>query len=46
LNNSPVWISGLAEIADDHLGGWPQVPESEQALALSMQRAVALADKK
>jgi ferrochelatase len=36
----------LAEIADDHLGGWPQVPESEQALALSMQRAVALADKK
>ena len=46
LNNSPVWISGLAEIADDHLGGWPKVPESEQALALSMQRAAALADKK
>jgi ferrochelatase len=46
LNNSPAWISGLAEIANDHLGGWPQVLESEQALALSMQRAAALADKK
>jgi ferrochelatase len=39
-------LETLAEIADDHLGGWPQVPESEQALAMSMQRAAALADKK
>jgi ferrochelatase len=46
LNNSPAWISGLAEIADDHLGGWPQVRESDQSLALSMQRAASLAIKK
>jgi ferrochelatase len=46
LNNSPAWISGLAEIAHDHLAGWPQTRESEQALALSMQRATELANKK
>ena len=46
LNTNPVWISGLAEIAADHLAGWPQLPESPEALALSIQRATELAAKK
>lgn len=46
LNNSPAWISGLAEIAADHLAGWPQMPESPEALALSLERAAQLANKK
>ena len=46
LNTSSAWISGLAEIAADHLAGWPQSPESPEALALSIQRATELAGKK
>jgi ferrochelatase len=46
LNTNPAWISGLAEIAADHLAGWPQLPESPEALALSIQRATELAAKK
>jgi len=49
LNDSHEWIAGLAEIAQQHLAGWPQqadAAEAAKALAASRERALALGAKK
>lgn len=45
LNDSHEWIAGLAEIAQQHLAGWPvqQVDAADAAKALAASRARALA---
>jgi len=46
LNESPAWIQALAEIAEQHLIGWPtQLPAAERELlkkAAEASRAAAL----
>ena len=42
LNERPDWIAGLADIAEQHLGGWPtRTPVSRDQLALQALRAKA-----
>ncbi len=41
LNEAPDWIAALAEIAEQHLGGWPTAPAAD-AGALQATRAAAL----
>lgn len=43
VNDSAAWIGALADIAEQHLQGWPtQKPIDPQALAASRERALAL----
>jgi len=46
LNDSHEWIAGLAEVAQQHLAGWPvqqvDTAEAMKALAASRERALAL----
>jgi ferrochelatase len=46
LNDSHEWIAGLAEVAQQHLAGWPvqqaDAAEAAKALAASRERALAL----
>jgi ferrochelatase len=42
LNDSHEWIAGLAEIAQQHLAGWPVQQADAAALAASRERALAL----
>ncbi|MEI8324129.1 MAG: ferrochelatase [Betaproteobacteria bacterium] len=46
LNDDPVWISALCELAQQHLSGWPTLaaPDAQQ-LQQSRQRALALGAK-
>ncbi|MFS2034467.1 ferrochelatase [Polaromonas sp. CT11-55] len=50
LNDSHEWIAGLAEIAQQHLAGWPvqqaDPAETDKAMAASRERALALGAKK
>lgn len=48
LNDSHEWIAGLAEIAQQHLAGWPvqQADAADTAKAASRERALALGAKK
>jgi ferrochelatase len=50
LNDSHEWIAGLAEIAQQHLAGWPvqqaDPAETAKAMAASRERALALGAKK
>ena len=39
LNDDPVFISALEEIAKEHMQGWPTIPDSEAELALRERRA-------
>jgi len=39
LNSNPQWIEALAEIAHEHLQGWPLHAESESVLAKRNERA-------
>ena len=39
LNDDPVFISALEEIAKEHMQGWPTMPDSEAELALRERRA-------
>ena len=46
LNDSHEWIAGLAEVAQQHLAGWPvqqvDAADAARALAASRERALAL----
>jgi ferrochelatase len=43
LNNSPEWLEALADIAQQHLAGWPtQATPDAQALAASRAAALAM----
>jgi ferrochelatase len=48
LNESPAWITGLAEIAEQHLIGWPtmvsaaQLEAQRQAAGLARERALQM----
>ena len=48
LNESPAWIAGLAEIAEQHMIGWPaMVSPSQRAMrqqdaAIGRDRAIAM----
>lgn len=46
LNDSHEWIAGLAEIAQQHLAGWPVQQADAAVLAASRERALALGAKK
>ena len=50
LNDSHEWIVGLAEIAQQHLAGWPvqqaDAADTARAMAASRERALALGAKK
>ncbi len=46
LNDHPAWITALADIAQQHLGGWPtQAAPDAAALAASREAALALGAK-
>jgi ferrochelatase len=46
LNDDPVWVTALADIAQQHLQGWPTLAEPDTAaLARSRQQALALGAK-
>jgi ferrochelatase len=43
LNDHPAWIAALADIAQQHMGGWPtQAAPDAAALAASREAAIAL----
>ncbi|KAF1041892.1 MAG: Ferrochelatase [Herbaspirillum frisingense] len=48
LNESPAWIAGMVEIAEQHLAGWPTMSnaaareESARQAAIAAQRATAM----
>ncbi len=43
LNDDPAWITALADIAQQHMGGWPtQTVPDAAALAASREAAIAL----
>ena len=43
LNDSPEWITALCDIAQQHMGGWPnQAPRADAELAASRAAALAL----
>ena len=43
LNDDPEWITGLCNIAQQHLQGWPtQMPQAPETLAASRAAALAL----
>jgi ferrochelatase len=43
LNDDDAWIAALADIAQQHMGGWPTMAQPDaQALAAQKQRAMAL----
>jgi ferrochelatase len=42
LNDAQPWVSGLTQIAMEHLGSWPLSAESAESLALSQKRAADL----
>ncbi len=43
LNDHPAWITALADIAQQHMGGWPtQAAPDAAALAASREAAIAL----
>jgi ferrochelatase len=46
VNDSHEWIAGLAEVAQQHLAGWPvqqaDAADTAKALATSRERALAL----
>jgi ferrochelatase len=46
LNDDPVWVATLGEIAQQHLLGWPtgSAPDAA-ALAMSREQALALGAK-
>ena len=50
LNDSHEWIAGLAEVAQQHLAGWPvqqvDAADAARALAASRERALALGARK
>ncbi|WP_411879044.1 ferrochelatase [Polaromonas sp. YR568] len=50
LNDSHEWIAGLAEVAQQHLAGWPvqqvDTADAARALAASRERALALGARK
>jgi len=49
LNDSHEWIAGLAEIAQQHLAGWPvqaDAADTARAMAASRERALAMGAKK
>ena len=46
LNDSHEWIAGLAEIAQQHLAGWPAQQADAATLAASRERALALGSSK
>jgi protoporphyrin/coproporphyrin ferrochelatase len=43
VNDSPVFVQALADLALRHLQGWPTAPRPEDAPALAAQRERALA---
>lgn len=42
LNDSPEWLSALADLAEQHLQGWNTAAPDTQALAASRERALAM----
>ena len=42
LNEDPLWINALADLAERHLGGWPTGTPDTEALTLQYARAKAL----